>query len=73
MDDELLLKARRQARERGSTLTSIVEDGLRAVLDAPSILVEPYNLELPVVQGDAPPSVDSADRDALYAILDRPD
>jgi hypothetical protein len=68
LDDELLTKAKRQARERGTTLTHVVEAGLRAVLD--DRRPAPYRLELPVVRGDGPPAADPARRDALYAVLD---
>lgn len=71
LDDELLLRAKRRAQQRGSTLTAVVEDGLRAVLEATP--GERYQLRLPVVKGEAPPAVDPADRDALYAVLDHPD
>jgi len=70
LDDELLRRAKRRAQQRGSTLTSVVEDGLRAVLAEAS--APAYRLQLPVVKGAAPPAVDPADREALYAILDRP-
>ena len=33
LHDELLLRAKRHARETGSTLRAVVEDGLRQVLD----------------------------------------
>jgi len=68
LDDELLRRAKRRAQQRGSTLTSVVEDGLRAVLAEAS--APAYRLALPVVEGAAPPAVDPADRVALYAILD---
>lgn len=70
LDDELLTQAKRRARERGTTLTAVVEAGLRALLTegpAPA-----YRLRLPVVRGDAPPLVDPADREALHAVLDEP-
>lgn len=70
LDDELLRRAKRRAQQRGATLTSVVEDGLRAVLAEAS--TPAYRLQLPVVEGTAPPAADPADRDALYAILDRP-
>jgi plasmid stability protein len=70
LDDELLTQAKRRARDHGTTLTAIVEAGLRAVLVGEPR--PPYRLDLPVVAGDAPPAVDPADRDALYAVLDAP-
>lgn len=71
LDDELLRRAKDRARQRATTLTAVVEDGLRAVLEhAPA---PAYRLKLPVVEGDAARAVDPADRDALYAVLDSPD
>ena len=70
LDDELLARAKRRARDRGTTLTAVVEDGLRAVLT--SERSAPHRFDLPVVRGERAPLVDPADRDALYAVLDDP-
>ena len=35
--DELLERAKRRARETGSSLRAVVEDGLRAVLSSPAV------------------------------------
>lgn len=69
LDDELLRRAKRRAQLRGTTLTRVVEEGLRAVLvegPAPA-----FELELPVVEGTGPPAADPADREVLYTVLDR--
>ncbi len=42
--DVLLERAKRHAKTRGCTLRSVVEDGLRRVLDEPAPAV-PYKLE----------------------------
>ena len=70
LDDELLTQAKRQARERGTTLTAVVEAGLRAVLAGEPTTT--YRLRLRTVKGEGPPRADPADREALYAVLDEP-
>lgn len=65
LDGELLRRAKQQAAERGTTLTAVVEDALRARLHA--VAPRPrFRLEFPVVGGRRPPPVDPADRDALH-------
>ena len=39
--DALLARAKRHARENGTTLRSVIEEGLRRTLDAPKVQ-EPY-------------------------------
>lgn len=72
LDDGLMTAAKRQAADRGVTLTQIIEDALRAELtrqrDAP-----PFRLEFPVVRGGRPPKVDLADRSALYDAMEESD
>ena len=68
--DGLMEAAKRRAKEEGRTFTSLVEEGLRAVLSA-----DPGNLEdegpLPSYgDRDGPILVDLGDRDALWAALD---
>ncbi|MEO7804353.1 MAG: DUF2191 domain-containing protein [Actinomycetota bacterium] len=65
LDDRLFKLAKKEAAERGITLTSIVEDGLRAVLFPPAN-EKPFKLRLPVIKGGSLPDVDIADRNALY-------
>lgn len=72
LDDELLLRAKKLAQERGATLTSIVEGALRDALIAAS---EPaaYEFRWVTTKGRKRPSIDPADRNALYDFLeDRP-
>ena len=69
LDDELLLRAKRRAADRGTTLTAVVEDALRSALSGPKV-GERFRLELPIVDGGEPPRVDPADRAALYEVLD---
>ena len=69
LDDRLLARAKRLAAERGSTLTALIEEGLREVVtthEAPGV----YRLELPVVRGEGASAVDVADRDRLFEAMD---
>lgn len=68
LDDELLVAAKKLAAERRVTLTRVVEDALRAALEAPR--QPPRPLAWVTVRGEAPPSVDVADRRAVYEILE---
>ena len=69
LPDALAEAAKRRAADEGRTFTSVVEEGLRAVLEAPPERHSPR--ELPAY-GD--PSgrflVDPADRAALWEALD---
>ncbi|MGH2758827.1 MAG: DUF2191 domain-containing protein [Actinomycetota bacterium] len=70
LDDELLLRAKKRAAERGVTLTRFVEDALRDVL-----LARPtgsYRFTWKSERGKSRPAVDPADRDALFEFLERP-
>ncbi len=64
LDEELLRRAKQHAAERGTTLTAVVEDALRARLHAAPARGR-FRLAFPVVAGRRPPPVDPADRDAL--------
>jgi hypothetical protein len=72
LEDRLLERAKRVAAEEGTTLRAIVEDALRARLAPRPARREPYQFNPPVVHGTRPPSVDVADRQALYDLLDEP-
>ncbi len=65
LDADLLREAKKRAAERGSTLTAVVEEALRAALTAPEP-ARPHRFRFVVVDGGGPPLVDVADRDALY-------
>lgn len=69
LDDELLRQAKEEARRRGTTLTAVVTDGLRAVLAEPATGPQPFTLQLPVMTGRGP-AVDPADRDAVHDLMD---
>jgi hypothetical protein len=65
LDDHLMRRVRRLAAETGRTLTSIVELGLREVLDREK-RGAPYRFRWVTVPGGSLPGVDLADRDALF-------
>jgi hypothetical protein len=70
LNDELLREAKKKAAEDGTTLTHVVEQGLRAVLNEDESPAEPYVFDFPVVDGGGPPMVDVADREALYDLME---
>ena len=59
LSDDLLRKAKKQAAEKGRTLTSLIEEGLKAVLAEPRPLLA-ARLRLPVskASGGTLPGVD---------------
>lgn len=66
VDDDLLRDAKRHAAAAGRTLTSLVEDGLRAILDQTSSSADRAPVDLPVFGGDGPaPGIDLTDPKAL--------
>lgn len=70
LDDEVMGALRRHAAETGRTLTSLVEEALRSMLEGDSRPDPEYRLEWTVVPGGARPGVDLSDRDALLDIMD---
>lgn len=72
LPDALAQAAKRRAAEAGRTFTSVIEEGLRAVLATPVEAATPR--ELPAY-GDpsARITVDLADRTELWAALDADD
>jgi hypothetical protein len=71
MDQELLRKAKQQAAAAGITLRTFVEDALRARLLPQPPARSRFKLNLTVIEGDRPPAVDIADREALYDLMER--
>lgn len=69
IDDTVMQRLREESAKRGVTMSALVEAGLRRILDDPG----PASADLPPLprwdSGGA--RVDVADRDALYALLDR--
>jgi len=70
IDDRLLARAKRHASAQGTTLRAVVEDALRARLAARPEATQRYRFSPPTVRGTRPPTVDVADRNALYDLLD---
>jgi hypothetical protein len=69
LHDGLAEAAKRRAKEEGRTFTSLVEDGLRAVLERPA--APSRAVELPTYgHAGARPLIDLSDRDALWDALD---
>ncbi|MBA3373605.1 MAG: type II toxin-antitoxin system VapB family antitoxin [Euzebyaceae bacterium] len=69
LDDELLRRAKLRAAAKGTTLTALVEEGLRTVLVEPSRR-QPAELNFPIFRGEGPTAVDPADRAALYDLME---
>jgi hypothetical protein len=69
IDDRLLERAKRAARERGVTLRAVVEDALSARLTGEAVERSRYRFDPPVVRGTGAPAVDLADRRALCDYL----
>lgn len=72
LDDSLLERARREAARRGTTLTALIEQGLRLTLAEPVRLEERRRVELPVCNmGGGPlPGVDLDNSAALLDIME---
>jgi len=66
--EELMSAAKQRALDRGTTLTRVVEEALRAHLfgSVAREEAEPYAFEFPVVHDERPPTVDVTNRAALY-------
>jgi hypothetical protein len=69
LDDELLRQAKRVALERGVTLTQVVQEALEAAV-LPKARVRSFELDWRPVRGHRPPTVDLADREALYDLME---
>lgn len=66
VDDAILREAKARAASEGTTLTRVVERALREHLHPSAPKGKPFKLRLLTKKGSAAPSVDVADRDALY-------
>jgi hypothetical protein len=69
VDDRLLRQAKKVALERGVTLTRLFEDALRTAVAEPRPRGD-FRLRWTPVQGRRAPTVDIADRDALYDLME---
>ncbi len=72
LDDALLDQARREARRRGTTLTALIEQGLRLAIRPPSSSARTARIRLPVsrARSGSLPGVDLDDSDALVDRMD---
>lgn len=73
LDDDLLRRAKREALERGTTLTAVIEDALRRALATTGpTRSEPFRMR--TFQGDGlQPGVDLDDTAALLDLMDEHD
>jgi hypothetical protein len=73
LDDDLLVRAKRAAAERGTTLTALIEDALRRAL-APVPRSQRARPALPSFRGDGlQAGVDLDDTAALLDVMDARD
>jgi hypothetical protein len=72
LNDELLRRAKREAADRGTTLSGVIEDALRCDLERgqPRQRVEPFVMVTFFGEGGSHPDVDINDNSALRDILD---
>lgn len=71
LDDDLLAAARLRAAERGTTLTSVIEEALReALARRPAPEAEPFQLVTYYGKGGTLPGVDLHDNVALRDLMD---
>jgi hypothetical protein len=70
IDDRLLERAKRHATTHRMTLRAVVEDALRARLAPRPEAQARYRFMPPTIAGSRQPTVDIADRKALYDLLD---
>lgn len=75
LDDALLDRARQEAARRGTTLTALIEQGLRLVLRSPLKPPNPPRVKLPECRagGGTQPGVNLDDTSNLLDRMDRRD
>jgi plasmid stability protein len=71
IDDGVMKKLREEAARRGTTMSELVEAGLRLILAGAEKAPRPRPRDLPAWSSGGA-RVDIADRDALYSLLDGP-
>jgi len=72
LDDDLLVRAKRAAIERGTTLTALIKDALRRAL-APDAAQTRARVTLSTFRGDGlRPGVDLDDTASLLDVMDEP-
>ena len=70
LDDALVRRAKKAAADRGTTLTSLVEEALRAHLAPRRGRRGAFKLQLLIKHGTRRPGVDPSDRDRLYELME---
>ena len=70
LDDDLYRRAKATAAHQGRTVTSVVEEALRRLLDAEPPPVEVPDLPVARESGGPLPGIDLHDARALAAVLD---
>ena len=70
LDESVMRSLKRRAAETGRTLTSLIEEAIRSMLDRETRLEPDYRLRWVIVQGGALPGVDLSDRDSLMDLMD---
>jgi hypothetical protein len=68
--DSLLISAKRQALEQGTTLTKVIEDALETALTNPLLAEKQFEFNIPIRQGARPPDVDISNRNDLYDLME---
>jgi hypothetical protein len=71
-DDRLLRDAKAQAAARGQTLTSLIEQALRAFLRRPKASKSSFRLQLLIKNAQPIAGVDWDDRDSIYQHMEEP-
>lgn len=70
LDDELVARAKAVAAMRGRSLTSLLEDALRAILEQEASSPIRATASLPVDQGSLRPGITLDDNAALRDLMD---
>lgn len=70
LDDDLVARAKALAARRGRTLTSLMEDALRAVLEREGKPAKRSAVELPIGSGQLRPGVSLNDNVSLRDLMD---
>jgi hypothetical protein len=75
LDDGLLEQAKREAERRGTTLTALIEQGLRLALRRPQARPPDRRITLPVSRADGGtmPGIDLDDTSSLIDRMDHRD
>lgn len=69
IDDRVMVRLKGEAARRGTTMSHLVEEGIRLVLEGPGPMPRTKLPPLPSFDSGGL-NVDVADRDALYRLMD---